>query len=70
MNVGPASDVRGRVSEQRLGGADGSACRVKQCCVSMSEPMPIHSSQFERLGGWFELPVEQIAPTEWGTVSG
>ena len=58
MNIGLASDIRGRVSEQRLSGANRSARRVEQGCVSVPEPMPIHSSQFERLGGWLELPVE------------
>jgi hypothetical protein len=35
----------------------------------MPKPVPIHSGQFERFGGWLELTVEQIAPTERGTVS-
>ena len=37
--------------------------------MSVPEPVPIHSGQFERLSGWLELPVEQIAATEWGAVS-
>lgn len=69
MDVGLSGDFRRRVSEQRLGGADGRARRVEQGCVRVPEPVPIHSSQFERVGSWSELPLEKIAPTEWGTVS-
>lgn len=36
----------------------------------MPEPVPVDAGQFERLARGLELPIEQIAPTERGTVPG
>jgi hypothetical protein len=44
--------------------------RVQQRCMSVPEPMPVHSSQFESLANWLELAIEQITTTEPGTVPG
>jgi hypothetical protein len=69
VDVRPLRNFRGRVSKQRLSGADWSARRIEQRCVGVPEPVPIHSLQLELIGGWFELAIEQIAPTERGAVS-
>jgi 3-dehydro-L-gulonate 2-dehydrogenase len=61
VQVNLARDLRRRVPQQRLRGAEERSCRVQQRRVRVTKPMPVHSGKPERLTGRRQLTVQQVS---------
>ena len=64
MQVNLPRDLRRRMTEQRLHGAERCSHRIEQGRIGMPEPVPAHARQPQPLAGWPQLLMTEVVTFE------